>query len=161
MTGSRSARLDAMTAREVIDALGLEYLDGEGVWIKLLWRTEHGNAIYGFLTPDDFSALHRLDEDEMWVLVAGDPVELLMLHPDGTHELCVIGTDLVAGEQPAVRVPAGSWQGSRTRGAWSLVVCSLAPPFSGFALAGDDTDLSRWPAAEATARALIRDGSIA
>lgn len=158
MTDSRP--LDAMTATEVIDALGLEYLEGEGVWIRLLWRTEHGNAIYGFLTPDDFSALHRLDEDEMWVIVAGAPVELTMLHPDGTYETSVIGTDMSTGQQPAIRVPAGSWQGSRTRGEWSLVVCSLAPPFSGFTLAGDDTDLGRWPQAEGAARALIREGTI-
>ena len=43
--------LNAMNAQEVISALDLEYLDGEGVWIRLLWRTDHGNAIYGLLTP--------------------------------------------------------------------------------------------------------------
>jgi len=55
--------LDVMMADEAIDTLGLEYLDGEGVWISLLWRSDHGSAIYGFLTPDDFSALHVLRED--------------------------------------------------------------------------------------------------
>jgi hypothetical protein len=29
--------LNDLSATEVIDLLGLEYLDGEGVWIKLLW----------------------------------------------------------------------------------------------------------------------------
>jgi uncharacterized protein len=150
--------LDGMSARDVIDALDLEYLDGEGVWIKLLWRTDHGNAIYGLLTPDDFSALHMLDEDEMWVHVAGDPVDMLVLHPDGSHGAHVLGTDLAAGHQPAVRVPAKSWQGSRTLGDWSLVVCSLAPPFSGFTLAGDDTDFAPWSPVEVQARGLIRKG---
>lgn len=147
--------LNAMSAQEVIEALELEYLGGEGVWIRLLWRTDHGNAIYGFLTPDDFSALHLLDEDEMWVHVAGAPVEMLVLHPDGTHDQHVLGTEIPLHE-PAVRVPAGSWQGSRTRGDWSLVVCSLAPPFSGFTLAGDDTDLTAWSDVADSARALIR-----
>ena len=153
--------LSTMTAAEVIASLGLEYLDGEGVWIRLLWRTDHGNAIYGLLTPDDFSALHRLDEDEMWVHVCGAPVESLVLHDGGHHEAHVLGTDVAAGQQPAVLVPARSWQGARTRGDWSLVVCSLAPPFSGFTLAGDDTDLSAWPAVEAIARGLIRVGDSA
>jgi predicted cupin superfamily sugar epimerase len=148
--------LSAMTAEEVIGALGLEYLDGEGVWIRLLWRTEHGNAIYGLLTGEDFSALHRLDEDEMWVHVSGAPIDMLLLHADGSHATHVLGTDVGNGQEPAVRVPAGSWQGSRTRGDWSLVVCSLAPPFSGFTLAGTDTDLSPWSAAADTARSLIR-----
>lgn len=152
------SQLDTLSAPEVIAALDLEYLEGEGVWIALLWRTDHGNAIYGLLTADDFSALHMLDEDEMWVHVAGAPVEMLVLHPEGHHATHVLGTDVGLGQEPAVRVPAKAWQGSRTLGDWSLVVCSLAPPFSGFTLAGDDTDLEPWPDAEAQARALIRSG---
>lgn len=152
--------LDTLTAAEVIAALKLEYLEGEGVWIALLWRTDHGNAIYGLLTPDDFSALHMLDEDEMWVHVAGAPVEMLLLHPDGSHSVHVLGTDLGLDQEPAVRVPAKSWQGSRTQGDWSLVVCSLAPPFSGFTLAGDDTDLEPWATVAAQAGSLIRTGTL-
>jgi len=150
--------LNTLSAQEVITALDLEYLEGEGVWISLLWRTDHGNAIYGLLTPGDFSALHMLDEDEMWVHVAGSPVEMLVLHPNGRHAEHVLGTDLDLGQEPAVRVPAQAWQGSRPLGDWSLVVCSLAPPFSGFTLAGDDTDLSKWPEAVGRARGLIRSG---
>lgn len=148
--------LDGMTASEVIDTLGLEYLDGEGVWISLLWRSDHGSAIYGFLTPDDFSALHVLREDEMWVHVAGAPVEMLLLHPDGEHEVRVLGTDVAAGQSPAELVPASTWQGSRTLGDWSLVVCSLAPPFSGFTLADRATDFSAWPDAAVGIGRLIR-----
>lgn len=152
------ADLESCTAQEVIAALDLEYLEGEGVWIRLLWRTDHGNAIYGLLTPEDFSALHLLDEDEMWVHVAGAAVEMLVLHADGSHTTHVLGTSLGEGHEPAVRVPARSWQGSRSLGDWSLVVCSLAPPFSGFTLAGDDTDLNRWPEVTDRARSLIRSG---
>jgi predicted cupin superfamily sugar epimerase len=151
--------IENMSARDVIESLDLEYLDGEGVWIRLLWRTDHGNAIYGLLTPEDFSALHMLDEDEMWVHVAGDPVDMLVLHPDGSHSTHVLGTELTEGHEPAVRVPAQSWQGSRTRGDWSLVVCSLAPPFSGFTLAGDDTNLAPWSPVAVQARGLIRAGT--
>lgn len=148
--------LNDMNAQQVIDALGMEYLEGEGVWIKLLWRTDHGNAIYGLLTPDDFSALHILDEDEMWVHVAGAPVEMTLLHHDGTSSMHVLGTAVGAGHEPMVLVPARSWQGSRTLGEWSLVVCSLAPPFSGFRLAGPDTNLSAWPVHGEGAKGLIR-----
>jgi predicted cupin superfamily sugar epimerase len=150
------SELGSLSAQEVISALQLEYLEGEGVWIRLLWRTEHGNAIYGLITPEDFSALHMLDEDEMWVHVAGAPVEMLVLHPDGSHSSHVLGTHLDLGHEPALRVPAKAWQGSRTQGEWSLVVCSLAPPFSGFTLAGDDTDLDPWGPVESRARGLIR-----
>ena len=159
MTGQADDRvrsLDAMSAPEVIATLGLEYLDGEGVWFRLLWRTDHGNAIYGLLTPEDFSALHVLREDEAWVHVAGAPARMLLLHPGGAHESPVLGTDVGAGHVPVLRVPAGTWQGSRTCGAWTLVACTLAPPFSGFTLAGADTDLSEWDAAADAIAELVR-----
>lgn len=140
--------LDDLSAPEVIEAMRLEYLDGEGVWFRVLWRTEQANAIYGMLTPEDFSALHVLREDETWVHVAGAPARMLLLHPDGSHEECLLGTGIESGEVPAVRVPSGTWQAARTTGAWTLVVCMLAPPFSGFTLATVDTDLSAWEPSE-------------
>lgn len=148
--------LGALTADQVIESIGLDYLEGEGVWFKLIFRTEHGSAIYGFLTPKDFSAMHVLREDELWVHVAGAPIEMLMLHLSGGHEVRVLGSDTLAGHSPAVLVPAGTWQGSRTVGDWSLVVCSLAPPFSGFTLADASTDFSAWPQARDAIGGLIR-----
>ena len=55
--------IDGLSAAEVVDILGLEYLEGEGIWFRLLWRTDHGNAIYALVTPEAFSALHVLRED--------------------------------------------------------------------------------------------------
>jgi len=60
VTSDAPGNLQGMTAEQVIDALGLEYLDGEGCWVRLLWRTAHANAIYALLTPTHFSAMHRL-----------------------------------------------------------------------------------------------------
>ena len=149
-------RIDDCSAEEVIARLGLEFLEGEGVWIGPLWRNASGNAIHGLLTPSCFSALHRLAEDELWVHVAGAPVEMLLLHPDGDVESVTLGRDLDAGQRLTQLVPAGSWQGSSTTGEWSLVTCHLAPPFSGFALADAATDLSAWPSAGARIAELIR-----
>lgn len=139
-----STDLRDMTAHEVIDALNMEYLEGEGCWIALTWRTEHANAIYALVTPDDFSALHRLKEDEAWTHIAGAAAEMLLLHPDGSHELISLGTDIAAGQLPHHRIPGGCWQGTITMGEWTLVSCVLVPPFSEFELATDDTDLSMW-----------------
>ena len=146
--------LTGLTADQVRERLGLEFLDGEGVWIRLLWRNDSGNAIYGFLTPDDFSALHRLNEDELWVHVAGSSIDMLLLNPDGSVETIRLGR----GPDDVLHalVPAGAWQGSSTAGEWALVVCALAPPFSGFELADASTDLSAWPAAADRVKELIR-----
>jgi len=136
-----------MTAEQVIDALDMEYLEGEGCWISLLWRSEFANAIYALITPNDFSAMHRLKEDEAWTHIAGAPARILVLAPDGSHESITLGTDLVEGQVPHYRIPGGHWQGTLTDGEWTLVSCVLAPPFTEFELATAQTDLSAWAAA--------------
>ena len=54
-------------------------------------------AIYYLLTPDTFSAMHRVRGDEMFHFYLGDPVEMLQLRPDGSGEVIVLGQDIVAG----------------------------------------------------------------
>ena len=140
--------LREMTAQQIIDALHLEYLEGEGCWISLVWRTENANAIYALITPEDFSAMHQVPEDEAWTHIAGAPAHMLILNPDGSHDTITLGTDIAAGQIPHHRIPGGCWQGTLTTGEWTLVSCVLSPPFSAFELATDETDLSMWVAAE-------------
>ena len=49
---------------------------------------------------------------------------------DGTARTALLGIDLDAAERPQAVVPAGAWQCARTLGEWSLVGCTVAPPFS-------------------------------
>ena len=79
-----------------------------------------GTAIYYPLTPDGFSALHRVKSDEVFHHYLGDPVELVTLWPDGSVRSVVVGSDLVAGQVPQAVVPAGVWQGLRLYGAGRL-----------------------------------------
>lgn len=148
------ASLDDLTAEEVIEHLGLEFLEGEGVWIRLLWRNDSGNAILGLLTPTDFSAMHRLVEDELWVHIAGAAIDMVVLHDDGRVEQVRLGHGLE--DSVTALVPAGAWQGSSTHGDWALVSCALAPAFSGFELADHATDFSTWPTAASRIAELIR-----
>ena len=148
--------LGDLQAADVLAALHMEPLEGEGVWIAPIYRSEHGSAIHALLTPEGFSALHRLDEDELWVHVAGAPVQMLLLHPDGSIEELMLGPDIGNGQRTAHLVPAGTWQGSSVEGPWALVVCSLAPPFSGLTLAETTMDFSRWAPAGPRIRTLIR-----
>lgn len=70
-------------------------------------------AIDHLLHDNEFSALHRLAHDDIFHFYLGDPAELLVLHPDGRHELHILGPDLLAGQRVQLVVPAGAWQGSR------------------------------------------------
>jgi len=88
-------------------------------------------AIYYLLTPDTFSAMHRLTSDEIFHFYLGDPVEMLQLHPDGSHRVVLIGPDLEAGQRPQVIVPRHIWQGARLipGGRHALLGTTVAPGF--------------------------------
>lgn len=118
-----------MTADEVIAALGLERMPHEGGHWTQVWIDERFTAIYFLLQPHDFSAFHRPGGIEQYHHYAGAPVELWQLRPDGSSAVDLLGPDLAAGQCPTVVVPEGSWQGSRTLGDWSLLGCTMAPPF--------------------------------
>jgi len=90
-----------------------------------------GSAIYYLITPQSFSALHRLSSDELWHFYGGDPVEQLRLFPDGTGELIRLGSHWKGGEVPQALVPGGVWQGSRLAagGRYALVGNTVHPEF--------------------------------
>lgn len=76
---------------ELVDLLHLKPLPVEGGLFVETWRSTKGDEILGSamfaaLTdePDSFSAMHRLPVDEVWHFYLGDPVELVLLHHDGS-----------------------------------------------------------------------------
>ena len=137
-----------LTPQQIIERLGLVPLAIEGGYFRETYRsalTISGDAlpndyagdrsvstsIYYLLTPDTFSALHRVRSDEVFHFYAGDPVEMLQLWPSGEAKLITIHNDLAAGYEPQVVVPAGVWQGCRLvpGGSWGLMGCTVAPGF--------------------------------
>ena len=117
-------------------------------------------AIYYLLGPNDFSALHRLQTDELYHFYLGDPVELLLLHPGGGHALHVLGHDLAAGQQVQLLAPRGAWQGSRVRpgGRVALLGTTMAPAYNGrdFELGRRDELIAQFPERAALIEALTR-----
>ena len=137
-----------MTAEEIIAWLKLKPHPKEGGFFSETYRAGEtipanvlpsrysgsrafGTCIYYLLTPATFSAMHRLQSDEVFHFYLGDPVEMLQLWPDGTGKTVVLGPDLRAGMQPQVIVPRGVWQGSRliAGGRFALLGCTVAPGF--------------------------------
>ena len=141
--------MPALTAGQIIELLGLEPLPEEGGLFRQTYRSaeqvpaaalpprytaprQFATAIYYLLTdePDSFSALHRLKSDEVYHFYLGDPVEMLLLHPDGSSERILLGRELAAGQQVQFVVPAGAWQGSRLiRGGFALLGTTMAPGY--------------------------------
>jgi predicted cupin superfamily sugar epimerase len=147
-----------VSAREIAEQLGLESLPDEGGLFRRTFADDHSSAIYYLLAGSDFSALHVLTVAETYHHYAGAPLQMLLLHPDGSVERPVLGTDLAAGQRPQLVVPAGTWQGSRPAGEWVLVGTTMAPPFEwGMFTLGQRAELqAQYRAAAADIAALTR-----
>jgi hypothetical protein len=120
-----------MNARAVIRTLGLAP-HPEGGHYRETWSDRAGSAIYFLLREGEQSFWHRvLERAEIWHFYAGASLEL-SIDPDGDGRVATIrlGDDLLAGERPQAVVEAGAWQSARTTGEWSLVGCTVAPPFT-------------------------------
>jgi predicted cupin superfamily sugar epimerase len=119
----------------------LEPIPREGGLFRRTWAgperadgRPEGSAIVALLTaePGDYSALHRLPADEIWHFYLGDPLDMLLLAPDGTSRTTVLGPDILGGQHLQLTVPAGTWMGARVAagGAWSFFGCTMAPGFT-------------------------------
>jgi predicted cupin superfamily sugar epimerase len=137
-----------LTADEIRAALGMKPLPKEGGYFAETYRAgerlpagalPHGvrgprslsTAIYYLLTPDTFSAMHRLHSDEVYHFYLGGPVEMLNLYPDGTVRTITLGPGIAGGMQPQAVVPRGVWQGARLMGGgeFALLGTTMAPGF--------------------------------
>ena len=116
---------------ELVKSLDLKPLAGEGGLWAPLYRDDLGNAIYYMMVAPDFSAWHRIKEAELWIHIAGNPVELFTIED---NKLKKTKLDRNTGAF-SYRVPANTWMAARPDGKWSLVICALTPAFSGMELA--------------------------
>ena len=97
-------------------------------------------AIYYLLQAGERSHWHRVDAAEVWHWYAGAPLALTVSEDGRTAETRQLGPDLAAGQRPQLAVPAKAWQAAESRGAWTLVGCTVAPAFrfEGFEMAPPD-----------------------
>ena len=156
------------TAEEIIKHLQLQPHPKEGGFFRETFRSSESfaasalppryqgsraasTAIYYLLTPNTYSALHRLQTDETFHFYLGDSIRMLQLHPDGSTETIVLGPDVMGGQQLQVVVPRGVWQGSLLEpgGAFALLGCTVAPGFeyADYESGDRQTLLTRYPAA--------------
>ena len=155
-------------AQRIVRELGLAPLPHEGGFFRQTWRTAEASAILFLVTESDFSALHRIAQDELWHFHAGDPVEHVRLHKEGAQTAGVsvtrLGGDVLAGETPQLAVPRATWQGARlARGrsaarGFALLGCTVTPPWDdrGFELGHRDALQREFPDATPWIHALTR-----
>jgi predicted cupin superfamily sugar epimerase len=75
-----------------------------------------GTALTFLVAPDAPVVLHRLKIDQMYQFHAGDDLELLLLYPDGSGAVELVGGGVTTGARPSVLIPGGTFHAARTRG---------------------------------------------
>jgi predicted cupin superfamily sugar epimerase len=152
-------------AREWIEHLAL-VRHPEGGWYRETYRSREtiarahlparfdgdrafATAIYYLLESGDFSALHRIRQDEGWHFHDGSSLTLHLIAPDGTYSTRSLGRDPSRGQEPQAVAPAG-WYFAATvdePGSFSLAGCTVAPgfDFADFELPGRDELCRRFP----------------
>ncbi|WP_299116425.1 cupin domain-containing protein [uncultured Winogradskyella sp.] len=92
----------------------------------------YSTCIYFLLTSDNFSALHRIKQDEIWHFYDGSPIRLHIITEAGEHSEHIIGNDLSKGQVPQFVVSGGCWFAAEVveKDTYSLVGCTVSPGFS-------------------------------
>jgi predicted cupin superfamily sugar epimerase len=133
--------MDPAIAR-LIEHYGLRPLPVEGTLFTGTYRSPDdtpdgrpaGTAMIGLYAHDPLSRsmFHRLPTDEVWHFYGGDPIRLILLHPDGTSDDVWLGTSIDAGHRVQLVVPAGTWQAGELGpdGRYGLFGCTMAPGFT-------------------------------
>jgi len=74
-----------------------------------------GSALYFMVTPTAPVRLHRIRNDQLYHYYLGDPLEVLLLHGDGTTKR-VVGPNLRGGEQLQLFIPGNTFHTARLMG---------------------------------------------
>ena len=134
-------------AREWIEQLRLSR-HPEGGWFRETYRSSEtvaaahlpprftgdrafSTAIYYLLEQDDFSALHRIHQDEVWHFHDGAALTLHLIAPSGEASSLHLGRRPDLGQLPQAVVPAGYLFAAAVDepNAYSLCGCTVAPGF--------------------------------
>ena len=160
-----------LTVAELIERFRLEPLPLEGGFFVETWRGEErdgrpaGTSILVLLAEarDQFSALHRLPIPEVWHYHLGDPIQMLLLQPDGTSVVVWLGPEIGSGHVLQQVVPARTWMGARVRpgGKWSSFGATMAPGFvpADYEAGDGDALVAAYPERAELIRALWRPGT--
>ena len=157
------------TAEEIIELLGLKphptcgfvaetYRSPQKISQQALPPAYEGSrpfasVLYFMVTADAHIRLHRIRSDQMYHHYMGDPLEVLLLYPDGTGTITTLGSHLTSGMRPQLLIPGGTFHTSRVRkgragNAFALLGTTEWPGFEtpDLELADPDKMIAAYPA---------------
>ncbi len=109
----------------------------------------YSTAIYFLITSDNFSAFHKINQDEIWHYYKGSSLYVHVIDLKGKYSKYTVGANLDQDELPQLVVPAGCWFASSVKdiNSYSLVGCTVSPGFDydDFELANRAALISEFP----------------
>ena len=94
------------------------------------YRDDNISVIYYLLKNNEKSHWHKLTKNEILHFYKGDPL-LVHISKDGkTTETKVLGKSTEHNQNLHIIVKANNWFGMETTGKFSLIGCSVSPPFN-------------------------------
>ncbi|WP_420573148.1 cupin domain-containing protein [Kordia sp.] len=118
-------------------------------------------SIYFLLTSENFSAFHRIKQDEIWHFYGGSSLSVHVIDAAGNYTEHKVGMNFNNGEQPQLVVPAGCWFASSVseENSYAFVGCTVAPgfDFEDFELANRSELTSEYPLHSSIIHRLTRE----
>lgn len=154
-----------MTANEWIKHLKMQE-HPEGGWYKETYRSSEiicrkhlplrfngdrsiSTAIYFLLESNNFSAFHRIKQDEIWHFYCGSVITLHVIDPKGNYDKFDLGIDPIKKQQPQLTIDAGCFFAAEIEqlNNFALVGCTTAPgfDFADFEMPDRATLLQKYP----------------
>ncbi len=135
------------TVAELIAKLDLEP-HPEGGYFKETYRSEgliteeslanefdgqrnYSTGIYYLLQSEDFSAFHKIRQDEMWHFYLGSAIEITMISTAGKLSKISLGQDIANGDMLQFVIPKNYWFAAKvtSSNSYGLAGCTVAPGF--------------------------------
>ena len=101
----------------------------EGGHFKESYRDNNVSLIYYLLKKDEKSHWHRLKNNEILHFYNGDPLKLLISRDGKNIEEIILNNKINNDQIFHYIVKAGTWFSMGSQGEYSLIGCTVAPPF--------------------------------
>ena len=101
----------------------------EGGYFKESYRDKNVSLIYYLLKKNEKSHWHRLTKNEILHFYDGDPLKLLISKDGKNIEEIILNNKINNDQIFHYIVKARTWFSMESQGEYSLIGCTVAPPF--------------------------------
>lgn len=106
-------------------------IDPNSLWSGAMEERNYSTGIFFLLKEKQFSAFHKIKQDEMWHHYLGDTLLLHIIDPEGNYNKVRIGKNIEKGEYLQYVVLANHWFASEVldKKKFALCGCTVSPGF--------------------------------